>query len=78
MKFCGGRVDADDHRGWDDWMMPLVTVSEDTEDIELLKDSMRRSGLNFHEYVALYGGGYSIGDTDCTVGLLLTTVITSS
>ena len=71
MKFCGGRVDAADSQGLKDWMQPIITASASDHSIELLKDTIRRSGLNTHEFIALYGGGYVIGDTspNCDVGI---------
>ena len=62
--FCPGRVDDNSGEAWK-LLKPRV-VGNKGESVDLIKDYIEVMGLNQHEFIALMGVGYSIGDISGT------------
>ena len=65
MQFCGGRTDATDDAGASEFLEPKITGKFDETDLQL-KEFYSLMGLTPHEYAALHGAGYAVGqEADC-------------
>ena len=61
IKFCGGRTDALDGSG-SQYLHPTIT-GELSDSLVYLKDWIEKLDLTKQEFAALYGLGYSVGDS---------------
>ena len=61
IKFCGGRTDALDGSG-SQYLHPTIT-GELSDSLVYLKDWIEKLDLTKQEFTALYGLGYSVGDS---------------